>query len=85
VSPYLVVSNGGNLTKHIYMGSQRIIGNVSYSANKDSILYGYEYNRLTTISYPRHPESNIVSKNAWENRPFNTNGWSGAVLSRLTE
>ena len=27
----------------------------------------------------------IVSKNALENRPFNTNGCSGAVLSRLSE
>ena len=31
VSPYLVVSNGGNYTKHIYMGSQRITSKVSNS------------------------------------------------------
>ena len=31
-----------------------------YTANKDSINFGYEYNRLTTISYPRHPENNVV-------------------------
>ncbi len=31
VSPYLVVSNGGNYTKHVYMGSQRITSKVSNS------------------------------------------------------
>ncbi len=31
ISPYLVVSNGGNYTKHIYMGSQRITSKVSNS------------------------------------------------------
>ena len=31
VSPYLVVSNGGNYTKHVYMGSQRISSKVSNS------------------------------------------------------
>ncbi len=31
VSPYLVVNNGGNYTKHIYMGSQRINSKVSNS------------------------------------------------------
>jgi len=35
ISPYLVVSNGGNYTKHIYMGSQRIISKVS-----DSGIFG---------------------------------------------
>jgi RHS repeat-associated protein len=29
------------------------------TANKDSILYGYKYNRLETITYPRHPENNV--------------------------
>ena len=31
VSPYMVVSQGGNYTKHIYMGSQRITSKVSNS------------------------------------------------------
>jgi RHS repeat-associated protein len=31
VSPYMVVSNGGNYTKHIYVGSQRITSKVSNS------------------------------------------------------
>ncbi len=31
ISPYMVVSNGGNYTKHIYMGSQRITSKVSNS------------------------------------------------------
>jgi len=31
VSPYLVVSNGGNYTKHIYMGSQRIASKLASS------------------------------------------------------
>jgi len=31
ISPYLVVSNGGNYTKHIYMGGQRITSKVSNS------------------------------------------------------
>jgi RHS repeat-associated protein len=31
VSPYLVVSNGGNYTKHIYMGSQRITSKIGNS------------------------------------------------------
>jgi RHS repeat-associated protein len=31
ISPYLVVSNGGNYTKHIYMGSQRISSKLSNS------------------------------------------------------
>ncbi|HLP04618.1 MAG TPA: toxin TcdB middle/N-terminal domain-containing protein [Paludibacter sp.] len=31
ISPYLVVGNGGNYTKHIYMGSQRITSKVSNS------------------------------------------------------
>jgi RHS repeat-associated protein len=29
------------------------------TAMKDSILYGYNYNRLETITYPRHPENNV--------------------------
>ena len=31
ISPYLVVNNGGNYTKHIYMGGQRITSKVSNS------------------------------------------------------
>ena len=31
ISPYMVVSNGGNYTKHIYMGGQRITSKVSNS------------------------------------------------------
>ncbi len=31
ISPYLVVNNGGNYTKHIYIGSQRITSKVSNS------------------------------------------------------
>ena len=31
ISPYLAVSNGGNYTKHIYMGGQRITSKVSNS------------------------------------------------------
>jgi RHS repeat-associated protein len=31
ISPYMVVSNGGNYSKHIYMGSQRIVSKLSNS------------------------------------------------------
>ena len=31
ISPYLVVSNGGNYTKHIYMGGQRIVSKLNSS------------------------------------------------------
>lgn len=31
ISPYMVVGNGGNYTKHIYMGSQRIVSKLSGS------------------------------------------------------
>lgn len=30
-----------------------------YTANKDSIRYGYEFNRMKSVSYPRHPENNV--------------------------
>jgi len=32
ISPYLVLTNGGNYTKHIYMGSQRIVSKLSNSS-----------------------------------------------------
>ena len=42
-----------------------------YTANKDSIKYAYDYNRLKSISYPRHPENNVTytygDKNAKDN------------------
>jgi hypothetical protein len=43
VSPYLVVSNGGNYTKHIYMGSQRITSKVSNSG-----IFNSENNPVNT-------------------------------------
>jgi RHS repeat-associated protein len=42
ISPYLVVNNGGNYTKHIYMGGQRITSKVSNSEI-------FEQNPVTTI------------------------------------
>ncbi|MGC3979157.1 MAG: RHS repeat-associated core domain-containing protein [Paludibacteraceae bacterium] len=30
-----------------------------YTANKDTIKYAYDYNRLKSIVYPRHPENNV--------------------------
>jgi len=31
-----------------------------YTANKDTIKYAYDYNRLKSISYPKHPENNVT-------------------------
>ncbi|MBR4841061.1 MAG: hypothetical protein IK005_11385, partial [Paludibacteraceae bacterium] len=51
-----------------------LTGNVlqKRTANGDSINYKYEYNRLTKVQYPRHPENNVTytygGRNANHNR-----------------
>ncbi|MBO4807105.1 MAG: hypothetical protein J5554_13850, partial [Paludibacteraceae bacterium] len=51
-----------------------LTGNVlqKRTANGDSINYKYEYNRLTKVEYPRHPENNVTytygGRNANHNR-----------------
>ena len=52
VSPYLVASQGGKYTKHIYIGSQRIVSKLgdlaSYGADPRRIPYaGYEADGIT--------------------------------------
>ena len=43
-----------------------------YTANKDTIHYGYDFGRMVSITYPRHPENNVKftfgDKNASNNR-----------------
>ena len=46
ISPYMVVSNGGNYSKHIYMGSQRIVSKLSNSGG----LYFYHPEHLGSSS-----------------------------------
>ncbi len=46
ISPYMVVSNGGNYSKHIYMGSQRIVSKLSNSGG----LYFYHPDHLGSSS-----------------------------------
>ena len=44
-------------TRYHYDKTGNMVSKVT--ANKDSILYGYNFNRLETITYPRHPENNV--------------------------
>jgi len=55
VSPYLVVTRGGNYTKHIYIGSQRIVSKLgdldSYGADPRRIAYAGTNTEGASIDY----------------------------------
>ncbi|MBR2262194.1 MAG: hypothetical protein IJ916_10930, partial [Paludibacteraceae bacterium] len=87
VSPYLVVSNGGRYTKHIYAGTQRIaskIGDiesfgadprrVEYAgANIKEIDFGSKYDAQKAVLIARYDSFNV------DNKPTENNDYIGGT------